>query len=65
LPLWGCGYWSSCSFFSFIGPVFYTLDPSENIFEEDVANFYMYKINQAIKQDPGLKEYLGHHANGF
>jgi len=24
-----------------------------------VANFYMYKINQAIKQDPGLKEYLG------
>jgi len=29
------------------------------IFEEDVANFYMYKINQAIKQDPGLKEYLG------
>jgi len=45
--------------FSFIGPVFYTLDPAENIFEEDVANFYMYKINQAIKQDPGLKEYLG------
>ncbi|HPO83823.1 MAG TPA: ABC transporter permease, partial [Coprothermobacter proteolyticus] len=31
--------------FSFIGPVFYTLDPAENIFEEDVANFYMYKIN--------------------
>lgn len=45
--------------FSFIGPVFYTLDPSENIFEEDVANFYMYKINQAIKKNPGLKEYLG------
>ncbi|NPV88561.1 ABC transporter permease [Coprothermobacteraceae bacterium] len=45
--------------FSFVGPVFYTKDVGANIFEEDVAIYYEYKIEKAIAKDPALKDYLG------
>lgn len=51
--------------FSFVGPVIYTTDPSANIFEEDVANYYLSQINKVIKKDPAIKEYLGQSLTQF
>jgi peptide/nickel transport system permease protein len=45
--------------FSFVGPIIYTTDPAANIFEEDVANYYLYEINKVVKKDPAVKDYLG------